>query len=514
MATHASAEARPCAPIRPGVFFQDHFDGQLLQAARTQKLAEIVHDLREAAMVDVGDDFNWGWSQVQLKRNLVSKRFLILFHTRIMRAVFRPGRRKTPRPGLPYTHKVLASKALTIWDGLCLGFDGVFAGAVKGFDSEVLLDPFEEQLDLPSAFVDFRDGGGGRSEVVGNEDKTFAGFFVDVADASELVGVVSLALGTLQTNSLVAAQTDIFVNWTGGADVVSHAAFGTGHKKSSRLVDTIQTCKIDVSTIHYIDASRLEIDIVENVHVVDATVGNADKHGDRAFQVDHCVQFDGGFCAAKVSPWEPGQAKVDSRSIQGVDHLVDVQSVTLAGIKTPRLTNQNLGQIGIDTPVPVLVCIGQIGACDIAPESHCVEVPTAAQARLDVPKALAEGHLRKRHRQKMVPCGEPSTFPLHWVAGRTALKLLTVQSVHDLGENGPAFVHPLLRMGLPGLRHSIQMRHTSFLAYCTQNQSLAELNAGFSRTPVTPSMKTSLFKATYERSEQGGSERTNFISRD
>jgi hypothetical protein len=34
-----------------------------------------------------------------------------------------------------------------------LRFDRVFGGAVKGFDSEILLDPFEEQLDLPSAAI-------------------------------------------------------------------------------------------------------------------------------------------------------------------------------------------------------------------------------------------------------------------------------------------------------------------------------------------------------------------------
>ena len=90
--------ARARAP-RSGVVFKDHFDGQLLQAARTQKLAEIVHDLREAAMVDVGDDFNWGWTQVQLKRTLVSKRFFILSHTKIMRAVFfGRGEGKLPAP--------------------------------------------------------------------------------------------------------------------------------------------------------------------------------------------------------------------------------------------------------------------------------------------------------------------------------------------------------------------------------------------------------------------------------
>ncbi len=35
-----------------------------------------------------------------------------------------------------------------------LGFDGVLGGAEEAFDLEVLLDPFEEEFDLPAAFVE------------------------------------------------------------------------------------------------------------------------------------------------------------------------------------------------------------------------------------------------------------------------------------------------------------------------------------------------------------------------
>ncbi len=35
-----------------------------------------------------------------------------------------------------------------------LGAHGVWAGAVKGFDAQMLLDPFEEQFDLPAAPIE------------------------------------------------------------------------------------------------------------------------------------------------------------------------------------------------------------------------------------------------------------------------------------------------------------------------------------------------------------------------
>ena len=39
-----------------------------------------------------------------------------------------------------------------------LAANGVFAGSEEGFDPEVLLDPFEEEFDLPATLIDCCDG--------------------------------------------------------------------------------------------------------------------------------------------------------------------------------------------------------------------------------------------------------------------------------------------------------------------------------------------------------------------
>ncbi len=39
-----------------------------------------------------------------------------------------------------------------------LGLDRVLGGAEEALDAQVLLDPLKEQLDLPAAFVELRDG--------------------------------------------------------------------------------------------------------------------------------------------------------------------------------------------------------------------------------------------------------------------------------------------------------------------------------------------------------------------
>ncbi len=61
-----------------------------------------------------------------------------------------------------------------------LGLDGVFGIAEEALDAQVLLDPFEEQLDLPAAFVEPCDGERRQGEVVGQEDEGLAGLRVAV----------------------------------------------------------------------------------------------------------------------------------------------------------------------------------------------------------------------------------------------------------------------------------------------------------------------------------------------
>ena len=69
-----------------------------------------------------------------------------------------------------------------------LRFYGVLRGAVELLDSEVLLDPFEEQFDLPARLVQFADRRRRRAEQVGQEDQRLPGPGVFEADSAQGVG--------------------------------------------------------------------------------------------------------------------------------------------------------------------------------------------------------------------------------------------------------------------------------------------------------------------------------------
>ena len=56
-----------------------------------------------------------------------------------------------------------------------LRLHGVLAGAEKRLDAQVLLDPLEEQLDLPALPIQLRDESGRQCEVVGQKGDALAG---------------------------------------------------------------------------------------------------------------------------------------------------------------------------------------------------------------------------------------------------------------------------------------------------------------------------------------------------
>ncbi len=68
----------------------------------------------------------------------------------------------------------------------------------------MLFDPLEEQLHLPTAFVERADGGCRKGKVVGEEHQRLAGRGIAETDAAQVLGIVPLGLGTIQGDGLIA----------------------------------------------------------------------------------------------------------------------------------------------------------------------------------------------------------------------------------------------------------------------------------------------------------------------
>ncbi len=79
--------------------------------------------------------------------------------------------------------------------------------ARERLDTQMLLDPLEKQLDLPSASIKPCDGNGWFVHVVGQEDQSLAGIRIDIDDAPQDVGVMADGVDPRHDDGLVAAYT-------------------------------------------------------------------------------------------------------------------------------------------------------------------------------------------------------------------------------------------------------------------------------------------------------------------
>lgn len=85
--------------------------------------------------------------------------------------------------------------------------------ADEGLDLQILLDPAEEDLDLPALLVDVGDGLGRQPEVIGEEHVNFAGFKVVVNNAAQGLGALS-GFGAGEPDGLIGHQSQGGVDGT------------------------------------------------------------------------------------------------------------------------------------------------------------------------------------------------------------------------------------------------------------------------------------------------------------
>ena len=108
---------------------------------------------------------------------------------------------------------------------------GVFGKPVKLFDTQVLLDPFEEQFDLPAAFVKLRDCCCRELKIVGKEHQTNVFFGIVVTDAAKFFRVIFAGVKVDQPDRLVALNPLGFVCGPRVNSIIFEVALGARNKE-------------------------------------------------------------------------------------------------------------------------------------------------------------------------------------------------------------------------------------------------------------------------------------------
>ena len=324
-----------------------------------------------------------------------------------------------------------------------LRLDRVLGSTKKCLDPQMLLDPFEEQFDLPALSIQFCNQFGFESKVVGQKHNAFAGLVLD-HHAAQRDRIILAGIENRQYTGLVANDVRLgAIHRMRAATLELGVGLGSGYKEGIGLMNGEEPLEIEIASIEQVVGAGLDDQIVQGVDLVRLAVADMNKCGYGAAQIEQGVQFDGRFVCSKRRPRINRQTQIDRRRVEGVDRGVQVDRQRVFCIQRPRHGDQMRGEVGVDLPRPCGVCIGQgVARNRLATQPHVIEpLGLGAQVDLDIAQLLAVGQLGKSHRQKLIHAGEVLDLVIAAVPGYAPAKSTQWQKGHELRKNQLALVH-------------------------------------------------------------------------
>jgi len=327
-----------------------------------------------------------------------------------------------------------------------LRLDRILRRPEKSFDPQMLLDPLEEQFDLPAILVKRADRHGRQGHLVGEKDERLAGFGVVETHPAQLGGVILPCVEAVQRNALIANDAGGSVRRHRIDAMPLHVGFGTRDEESPGQMQRMQAGKIDVAAIHHVDGPGLQFQQIERMHVVQLAIGDMDKAGNAALQVEQRMHLHRRLSGAKVRPRKHRKAQVDGGRVECIDCVGQIEPQVLAEIQLAGLNDQASGKCLPDTPVARFVGVRQRRSGHRFAKSHVVQLcRLGQQAGFDIPQALSVGQLREGHGSELLGAGQRPHPLVATVARHDPMKGLPRQKVHDLGEQRLAGVHGSIR---------------------------------------------------------------------
>ena len=327
-----------------------------------------------------------------------------------------------------------------------LALHRVFRGAEERLYSQVLLDPFKKQFHLPPGTVDVCDCHGRQGEVVGQEDQGLVARRVAVPDPPQPVREIGRAVDAVRPHDLVADEAGGAIHGSGGEAAELGVRLRSQDEEAAAEMKTMEALEVEVGPVHDVERPGFRNQHVQDVDVMQLSVGYVNECGNVAMQVEERVQLDGALRFAEPRPREQRQAEVDRRGVKRVDGVLDIKAgKRVVGVDAPGDVDEVLREVGVDPPVTGLVGVGEVVAGHPATDAHVVELSgLGAQAGFDVAQAAPVGELGEGHAPVLIRTCECLDIAVPAISRDTAAERVPWQVLHDLGENQAAGIHRVL----------------------------------------------------------------------
>ena len=320
--------------------------------------------------------------------------------------------------------------------------DRILGLSPESFDLEVLLDPFEEQLHLPSIFIEKSDVLGCKIEIVRVVNKAPLEFRGIVDNPSDDSGIFLLILLSCEPNALVFEHIVSPFEYAFPIDnLVGRLPLLPDDEERSESMDSIESGEVKVASVKHIACQGFVREPVHGVDIMHLGIGNSVEHGNLRNDVNLSMDSDARFRASKLCPSEYGLAEVNGRRVDSIElamqfelfcnasglgnrHHVESELLKDAMISETVGLRQHLSVDGLVAKSEVFRLLG-MGGCYIC----------------EFPKASAAHKLTEHQNQQMVPMRHRPALGPVVVLGEYTPELPLREELYYLCKNECPYMH-------------------------------------------------------------------------
>ena len=281
---------------------------------------------------------------------------------------------------------------------------GIVTLSPERLDSEVLLNPFEKQLDLPPVFIKESDVPGGKIEVVRVVCERSMQVRSIVDDTPDFAWKLLLVLllrkdNGLVTQNVVRSVKDVFaVN-----DLIVRPFLLTNDEEGSGYGNLIKSGEVKVASVKDIACQRLICEPVHSIDIMHVGIGDSVEHGDLRDDVHLGVNLDTRLRASELRPAKERHAEVDCRGVHGIESAVQLK---LSG--NPSLLSKEHhveGKLLKDAVIPEIVSLGKRALVDgRLPESEMKRLLSMSSCYIcEFSQPFATHELSEHKDEKLAP---------------------------------------------------------------------------------------------------------------
>lgn len=312
----------------------------------------------------------------------------------------------------------------------------IFRFSPKSFDSEVLFNPLEEQLNLPSVLVQKCNIFGCEVEIVGIIGKGPLEVWRIVNDSPDRNRVIPFVPFSCKSNCLISENVVLPVkNVFSVFDFIVRVELLPYDKECSRMLDREEPCKVKVSSVKHIARKRFVCKPIHGVDIMDFCCRDSIEYRYFRNDVNLGVYPDSRLRASELCPFEDGHTKVNGSGVHGIEPAMKFK--VFCDAPTLCLNNHVKGKLLKNSVISDGVSFGQsLPVNRYVAETQEKRFLTMSDCYIcKFSEASATQQLSEHQDQHVIPVKERPAFGLVVVPGNYTPEISLRKELRDLSEN-------------------------------------------------------------------------------